>query len=674
MDSETRQSDREASISADERRQVHDDPFKTSKKPGIVALKRKMDVFEDQMATIRARLEARRELASSQRDSHLPAVNCSLLASSTAAETSSMDRLKLPLLRQIERMKVANAPPKDPFLEVENVLHRTFTREIYVRDADAVASKELAVASATKEAQQLGEEARKRMVAYTQNESGWKFEERTTRYQQVMEMKQQAEKAQQEADLQRETVRQMKGLLRDPYGELRSNPVLRHVLSPVVSPLTTAKLRQKKEYEWIWILASPSTKLSFTPREETPDHTMDSEKELSMYVVYYIAGSEVNSKPVENEDQRRADKVMSGASEPPMNGIGLGCLKRHYFISLEEKAEMTTWVQTKESWLEKNVLTVIIEREEQMDRVHHLSRKCMVKYQQNLRTESEKAKEKLLAELNRIRFLTVKVLEKIDRWRQHARKIGFARHDSTTETANAFNKVDTLDTNASNTDTKNHQTEAPVLGWSSSITLETGKQLYKGSKAFVSKVKRFRRSEDINGKREQHIVYLGYFATQEEAERAYDEHAASEARLLNTTVEHLPRRRNVFRSCGKHFAVESEKDGPSFCIECKTKQLASLSSTSVDEWIPPFYYGTGVNYIMKMANDLDFLDDVLPLKAALNNGRGIEDETFPMRGNIFLLPKTPIQDPDLAVFTTFLTPTAPRTQGTSHTKSSSLCL
>uniref|UniRef100_H3HC62 Uncharacterized protein n=1 Tax=Phytophthora ramorum TaxID=164328 RepID=H3HC62_PHYRM len=170
-----------------------------------------------------------------------------------------MDRLKLPLLRQIERMKVANAQPKDPFLEVENVLHRTFTREIYVRDADAVASKELAVASATKEAQQLGEEARKRMVAYTQNESGWKFEERTTRYQQVMEMKQQAEKAQQEADLQRETVRQMK-----------------------VSPLTTAKLRQKKEYEWIWILASPSTKLSFTPREETPDHTMDSEKELSM--------------------------------------------------------------------------------------------------------------------------------------------------------------------------------------------------------------------------------------------------------------------------------------------------------------------------------------------------------------------------------------------------------
>ncbi|KAH7488442.1 uncharacterized protein KRP23_2391 [Phytophthora ramorum] len=321
---------------------------------------------------------------------------------------------------------------------------------------------------------------------------------------------------------------------------------------------------------------------------------------------------------------------------------------------------MTTWVQTKESWLEKNVLTVIIEREGQMDRVHHLSRKCMVKYQQNLRAESEKAKKKLLAELNRIRFLTVKVLEKIDRWRQHARKIGFARHDSTTETANAFNKVDTLDTNASNTDTKSHQTEALVLGWSSSITLETGKQLYKGSKAFVSKVKRFRRSEDINGKREQHIVYLGYFATQEEAERAYDEHAASEARLLNTTVEHLPRRRNVFRSCGKHFAVESEKDGPSFCIECKTKQLASSSSTSVDEWIPPFYYGTGVNYIMKMANDLDFLDDVLPLKAALNNGRGIEDETFPMRGNIFLLPKTPIQDPDLAVFTTFLTPTAPR--------------
>ncbi|KAE9022007.1 hypothetical protein PR002_g12086 [Phytophthora rubi] len=858
----------------EERCEVHDDRFKTSKKSSIVALKRKMDGFENQLATIRARLEARRELASPRGDFHLPAVNSSPNITSAVAGTSSssLDRLKLPLLRRIDGTRVANAPPQDPFLEVENVIHRTMTRELYVRDANVVTVKELAAASAAEDAQQLGEEARKRMVAYTQHESGWRFEERTSRYQQVMEMKQRAEQAQQEAELQRDTVRQMKALLRDPYKELRSCPELTPLASGQDEPF-----HRNNEFEWIWILASPSTKLTFTPREETPNNVIEREKELSMYVVYYIAASDVSTKRVETADQwqdaltsdypptsgwmgcsvhgvppapelvsvrsgihtwtvagagaghlngkyvacgvhdnvrrfkssagvelfrkcvpvesslaqvlhgggtvrpesarscvtgddsrgnegssrsrnkakpkvvlpsglaviakdeldfrsmqrvgswlsmnesierhrrmlasrsarddsaalkldgdsvmnqesrqvedasdvvesrpeisaslcrewvlfarcskLRGDKVTSGASEPPIKGVGLGCLKRHYYISFEEKREMTIWTQTKESWLEKNVLSVIIEREAQLERVSHLSRKCMVKFQQNLRAETEKSKLKLLAELNRVRFLTVKVLEKIDRWRQHARKIGFARYDNT---KGPRHDVAMLDKDLSNKKATQQETEAPLLGWSSSITLDTGKQLYKGSKAFVSKVKRFRRSEDVTGKREQHIVYLGYFETQEEAERAYDEHAASEARRLNTTVEHLPRRRNVFRSCGKHFAVESEKDGPSFCIECKTKQLASISSTSADEWIPPFFYGTGVNYIMKMSNDLDFLDDVLPLKAALNCCRGVDQEIFPLRGNIFLLPKTPIQDPDLAVFTTFLTPTAPR--------------
>ncbi|GMF14941.1 unnamed protein product [Phytophthora lilii] len=838
-----------------------------------------MDGFESQMAAIRARLEGRRELASPEPKFHLPAVSSSTKAASIAAENlPSMDRLKLPLVRRINQTRAANAPPKDPFLEVENVIHRSISREIYVRDADAVAAKELSAVSVTKEAQELGEEARKRMVAYTQNESGWKFEERTTRYQQVMEIKRQAEKAQQDANMQRNTIRQIKELIRDPYGDLRASPLPRNALSPIASSPTTPLLARKL-YEWVWILGSPSTKLSFTPRDETPRHVIDSEKELSMYVLYYIAASSINYKRVEGSEQwqdtlnndcpptsgwmccsvhgappapelvairsglqtwtvtgagtghlngkyvacgvhdhvkrfkssagvelfRKCVPVASSLSQilhggetagpesarpnttdddlngkvehvssdkkkpnssiilpsglasvekdeldfrpmqrvgtwlsmnesieknrrmlasrsangqiteladapgtikldgnsvmsqesrelvgsgdiaesrpevnPPlcrewvffarctkrrtvtavtgvsalMKGTGLECLKRHYYISHDEKREMTVWVQTKESWLEKNVLAVIIEREAQIDRVHRLSRKCMTNFQHNLQADTEKIKVKLLAELNRVRFLTVKVLEAIDRWRQHARKIGFARYDYPTKSAKGRAKL--------SNEVVPQQTEAPLLGWSSSITLDTGKYLHKGSKAFVSKVKRFRRSEDIAGKNEHHIVYLGYFATQEEAERAYDEHAASKARRLNTTVEHLPSRRNVFRSCGKHFAVESEKDGPSFCIECKTKQLASISLTSADEWVPPFFYGTGVNYIMKMANDLDFLDGVLPLKAALNNGRGVDGEAFPMRGNIFLLPKTPIQDPDLAVFTSFPTPSVPR--------------
>ncbi|OWZ15587.1 hypothetical protein PHMEG_00010744 [Phytophthora megakarya] len=839
----------------------------------MTALRRKMETFETQMATIRAQLAARRELTSSDPNVCLPVVNSRPIATSVTAEPStSIERLKFPLLRRILRTKEANTPPLDPFHVVENILHRTVTREIYVREAETVATKELAAASVSKEAQQLGEEARKRMVAYTQNESGWRFEERTSRYQQVMEMKQQAETTQQEADLQREAVREMKSRLRDPYGELRSVPIPKTTIPS--SPLIV----QRKEHEWIWILASLSTKLAFTPRDTTADAPIANEKELSMYVVYYIAASNVNNKRVATPEQweetlksdcpptrgwmccsvhgvppipevtstksgiqtwtvagagaghlngkyvacgvhdgvfmfkssagvelfrkrvpvtssfclylrggqmsrlesassvvdnevdtkesdskpqekktkpsvvlpsglvtvetdeldfrsmqrvgswltmnesnerkrrmvaslsdsdertqspgknreidgsrvmsqdsretgttdvtesrsevsmslcrewvlfarcsrRRTEKRPDRASEPPVAGIGLGCLKRHYYISFEEKRQMAVWVQTKESRLEKNILTVIIEREARIERVHHLSRQCMVQFQQNLRHETEKSKMKLLAELNRVRLLTVKVFETIDRWRQHAKKIGFTRYDNTaTQIKN--NKEVVSEDNATNESSSEPQT---LLGWSVSITLDTGKQLYKGSKAFASKVRRFRRSEDINGKREHHIVYLGYYKTQDEAECAYDEHAVSEARRLNTTIEHLPRRRSVFRSCGKHFAVESERDGPSFCIECKTKKLAL--STGTDEWMPPFFYGTGVNYIMKMENDLDFLDDILPLKATLNHGRGVDSETFPMRGNVFLLPKTPIQDPDLAVFTTFPTPTAPR--------------
>ncbi|POM63912.1 hypothetical protein PHPALM_20625 [Phytophthora palmivora] len=332
---ESQQSDR----LTEERCEVPDDVFKSSKKQTIVALKRKMEAFETQMASIRARLEARREFESFDRNSHLPTVNSSPQSTSVHTETS-VERLKFPLLRRIEHTKVANAAPKDPFLEVENVLHRTITRDIYVRDAEIVTTKEVAAASVTKDAQQLGEEARKRMVAYTQNESGWRFDERTSRYQQVMEVKQQAEKAQQEADRQRETAQQMKALLRDPYEELRTPPVPRNVLTPIASSPTTSFLL-KKEHEWVWILASLSTKLTFTPRDETSDMVLDNEKELSMYVVYYIAASEVNSKDVQTKEQW-LDALNSDC--PPTNGWM--CCSGHGVPPAPELTSIKSGIQT----------------------------------------------------------------------------------------------------------------------------------------------------------------------------------------------------------------------------------------------------------------------------------------------------------------------------------------
>lgn len=358
---------------------------------------------------------------------------------------------------------------------------------------------------------------------------------------------------------------------------------------------------------------------------------------------------------------RRQGQPRDGTSDPPKQKVGLGCLKRHYYISVEEKETMAIWAQDVEARLEHNVLLSIIKREERIARVHHLCSKCMSKFQQNLSRDTDKVARQILVELNSIRFLSVRVLESIDKWRAHARKLGFARYETSSD-HHDDGTIGRKNDEVSVEDAKGNQgdgADPPLLGWSASITVSTGRQLYKGSNAFVSKVKRFCRAEDASGKREQQIVYLGYYATRMEAERAYEEYATAEARRLNTTVAHLPRHRSVFRSCGKHFAVESERLGPSVCIECKVKQLATLSS-GADEWTPPFFYTPGENYILKMGSDLDFLDDVPPITSLLNDGHGTDDPVFPILGNVFLLPKTPIQDPSLAIFTTCGLAQAPR--------------
>lgn len=359
---------------------------------------------------------------------------------------------------------------------------------------------------------------------------------------------------------------------------------------------------------------------------------------------------------------KRRVAQQDGVSVPPQQNRGLGCLKRHYYISHEEKETMTIWAQEQEARLEQAVLQHIIRREEQIERVQRLCTKCMSKFQQNLVRETEKIAHQILSELNTVRFLSVKVLEAIEKWRAHARKLGFARFDAHNNKSTSLDHSVPEHKGSTKLPSSDEEIEPPLLGWSASITVSTGRQLFKGSNAFVSKIKRFCRAEDAVGKKEQQIVYLGYFATRMEAERAYEEYATAEARRLNTTAAHLPRHRNVFRSCGKHFAVESERLGPSVCIECKVKQLASLSSgeSGGDEWAPPFFYTPGENYILKMGNDLDFLDSVPPITSLLNDGHGSDDLVFPILGNVFLLPKTPIQDPMLAVFTICRLARAPR--------------
>lgn len=336
----------------------------------------------------------------------------------------------------------------------------------------------------------------------------------------------------------------------------------------------------------------------------------------------------------------KRDAERSGEMSKPKK-TGLGCPYRHYYLSVEEKAGMVVWARGKESHLEKDVLSSIVEREARLAVVVKLSNECMTAYQQNLRRDTNAILLTMLNELNQIRLTTIRVIERIELWRNHVRSLGFSSIDGERGQGSA-------------TTPPTDSTTCFLLGWSVTITLSTGKQLYKGSKAFVSRIKRFCHPEDPNGMKEQHIIYLGYFKTRNEAERAYDEYAVTEARRLNTTATHLPRRRSVFRSCGKHYAVESERLGPSYCIECKAQALAA---SSAGDWTPPFYHTPGENYILKMAVDLDFLDAIPPLKSLLNDKRGRFDyEYFPLHGNTFLLPREPVYDPFVLPFTSFALP------------------
>lgn len=824
-------------------------------------LRTNLDDFASQLASIRARVADRS--AAGLENARLPVIGGSSFSSQQCkpqrqqqqqhqATSSAVEsnQLKLPLLRRLEDSREQHIPPPDPYVRVDSMVKRESSQDKYRSDQSQLQAQEQAAVRALQHANQLDEQVRVTAVAFSQSEHGWGFDERAKRYRDLMEMRKEAERARSEADTERTKAQQLHSLLSDPYANLRSTSAPQQLLAPLVDT----------NYVWLWILASPVLKMSFTPRDETPQDTINGDKELSTHVVYYIARSmytgrkggvhdaanmdtaavedrppsdgwiccsmhgsvpvprvsptkssietwlvhgagsgHVNGKYIlsgtndfvrkfksstgvelfrkrvpilsslaqnlydepneppsaltpevisseelsdgtlnssvdrpiktselpaglrkiesdehdfrsmqrvgawlganeQNQRYRRMKAETQHSSDPEdddaaqqsikhasvmyqhdrgdrsrsdiaasrpessapicrewvlflncskrhkpnptvadkmvqMKKPGLGCPYRHYYISDDEKTAMRIWAQTKESWLEKSVLFEIIEREANVERVKGLCKECMTAFQQNLRTDMNAVVQQIIAELSRLRMLSVKVLEKIEAWRTHIRSLGFTRYDPMND-----------EQHRPHPEEKNDKTF--LLGWSATISIATGKQLYKGSRAFVSRVKRFCRPEDPDGMKEQHIVYLGYFKTRDEAERAYDDHAATEARRLNTTANYLPRRRSVFRSCGKHFAVESERLGPSFCIECKMQELATVSSP--DDWTPPFYYSPGENYILKMADDLDFLDEVPPLKSALNNGRGGEDrELFPLRGNAFLLPRSAVYDPQI---------------------------
>ncbi|KAL7678576.1 putative IQ motif, EF-hand binding protein [Plasmopara halstedii] len=619
---------------------------KISSNTVMTTFKQKTDEFDAKMTTIRARLEASRKLVSSEHSCFLPAVATSPTHLSTRSKHSlSLDQLKLPLLRQISVKRRSDAFQK---IQLTKVISSDISS---VRDADAL---EQVDAYMTRRNQNQSGNPPTSTVASSFDDVERRCEEHTPRNMSRPEST--------AFSIDEEKVSDTEINSQFMVNLNTSSNVLPMEIAAIENDVHSFRSMQRIG-SWLGMneakrnmpmLAIQSGCEDRFQVAGTAERLNVNDSSVMNKIFREVTDCDIANSRLECNaslcrewvlfarcSRKRADKSSNYASVHLKSNTGLGCLRRHFYISFEEKQQMIEWVQTKESRLERNILCVIIEREALIERVHRLCNECMAQYQQNMVAETGDMIMKLLTELSHVRFLTVKVLENIDQWRRYARKIGFARYDSQLNQEDMANVV----------------SERAAYGWSVSITLDTEKRLYKSSKGFVSKTKRFCRSKVIFGKPEKQTIYLGYYDTKESAERAYDERAASEARRLNLTVKQIPCRRNVFRSCGKHFAVESEKGGSSFCIECMTK-LSASSSPSMNDWKPPFFFGSNGNYIMKMAKDLDFLNDVIPLKKALNNGRGIDDEVFPVCGNVLLLHKIPNQDPDLATFTTFVTSSA----------------
>ncbi|KAG9416405.1 hypothetical protein AC1031_000809 [Aphanomyces cochlioides] len=227
------------------------------------------------------------------------------------------------------------------------------------------------------------------------------------------------------------------------------------------------------------------------------------------------------------------------------------------------------------AWLDLQILRAITVREELINRASSIATKAMSKYMANMQMETTKQVQKLVSILNGLRLATVHVIESIKAWRDHVQSKGHVSELQVSEE------------------------DETKFGWTVSITVTTGRMLYKGSNAFMSKIKRYCRDVDVSGLEESQVRYLGYFQTKVEAETAYDNAVVAEAKRMHTTVDSMPKKRYVFLSCGLHFAIESDdvtshRQKKSSCIECRSKALSKS-----DAWNPTYLWH-GINYLLKV--------------------------------------------------------------------------
>jgi len=286
------------------------------------------------------------------------------------------------------------------------------------------------------------------------------------------------------------------------------------------------------------------------------------------------------------------------------------CSKRHFYVSREEQETWETKRCAIDSKLELDILQNISQREQIIQDLKQLMKICKAKFESHLSGYVQVSDvSALLLAMNNLRIATVKTVEAVVMWRR-------SRQSSSQSSKG-----------------RKHLNVYMPGGWIVKIGY-LGSKLYPGATAYVSETKRFNRDEDVNGKREIIFEYVGVFETRIEAMQVYDEQMRKKAVAQLLSMDLFPPAKSVVRSCGKHFAIESDMGVPN--TRCEICQAASFNQDA--EYVPSYLWN-GQNYLLKMNMDSEFLGDIEILQLFFK--KQLECNWFSFHNNPLLL-ATPI--------------------------------
>ena len=269
------------------------------------------------------------------------------------------------------------------------------------------------------------------------------------------------------------------------------------------------------------------------------------------------------------------------------------CSKRHYYTSKEEKARSAKLRTEVDARLERKVVEALTQREDLLKAIMNESSNATRRFQDHVGSYvRENDVRPLLDLLAQMRAATVEVVENIKEWRNAVRVMRLKMKHGGGPGA--------------------MERAAAAQGFAVKILVE-GELLYRGCPPYESKVKRFSRARTLDKKADK-WVQVGYFKTEYEAATAYEKARNEQAVLHNTTVDRMYEKIIFLRPCG-HYAVESKVKHlgkqQSVCELCKVKSLEGGV-----EFNAPFLWN-GMNYLLKIPHDMDFLNKCEPLREYL---------------------------------------------------------